>query len=1398
MNSQSLNSFRKPFTPTDIVCILLPAIPNRIITEAAVAASSTEAVIAASSLSMNSQPLNSFRKPFIPTDIVYISLPTFLNPVITEAAVAASSTNVSHCVLNHASVEAAVSASNSSINSPTFLKSFGKPFIPADVICTSSLVPSNSTPSSVVAAPGLALVDPSYFTTSFISSTAVATPLTLSTIESVYSLANSTKKCSLQLLLESARRNDPLTANAFLQSCTPLVSTSSLVGNICVPLVKELVISSVIEFSNVPSNIELMVSNEVAAPVIVVVDTATTDSILLPVISSDDSSPEVPTDLLCSMDISDNEQKEYFKNPAAPSIQATCVVAEEKVVVTNNPRLPIRLAINTTLLYRIPKTTESFALLKTLVNIFGVKNIYFFNALQSGDLTQKQTREILTEFEIPLVNFMETNGHDAEVMDKARITHLIDNRHRILLKMQTIAGYIRRCYCVTFSIDKVHSRSLNVLLFNNWVLAIQALIDGLKVPLVRFDSTECWSCQNEDCQGECCVSNPEQLSAFMIASAISEGKIVVVSWNVRSLKNCYLVGNFSSFLKNTEAHFIFLQEVSASTSTIVGLPGFTSLLQQCGFRYCYWYPCKAKPHYSGTALLARIKPDLVIKGLLGTEEGDQTPNLEGRTITAVYGKKIFVAAYFPTLTFKDQCQEMKVAKRQNYQVQYQRHLEHPIFRGKDVILTGDFNTTRTDDDLTFNRRYVKNVPDDFPSTTPLEREFFENLLVQFSLVDAAKCLNGDARYTFFGSHREFISLRMRLDYFLIPSKFYGGQSETLFSTFKVLAQYSGSDHYPIELQLTSGISEHLLKSISVDNGDRSITENVFSIEDIDKVYVNEDVFKPKCWSVTRKHLGFTCDQREKCLYTHDCVCGSEDCSGNCEEMVQFLSICDNNKVRKKIITAVCSENDSFLPYHNVSAVDLLCGEMFQQVTLLQEPIHRFTEVTLFEGVMSTLLSLGLSIETDTAKDVIPDVETIATSFSAIQLDDDNSVKVATVAPEVVSVTNATEVPVISRVVSIKDIAVTDLESLELSKKKPTLADEDGMMDDIVVNDDGESKHESVSDPPVNTADSTDHVLGSIIALQELFSKMDPNNFDVSPSLRDALLYIPTTLTSPLGKTQSLLLQIEELEFRKAEIPKQLSHELWRAIQTLYYIHSKYNDVTRSFVHSPRYTGSWDTLTEEDYSQFQTYYYAVRNISKTMKQLMFDNKLCDQAVIQVIRQHYVPEAVVTVVHLEDDRTEEREEIDQLSSLSNPRRKIFCPHVKVQVTNAPEPILSLVDTGATYCIITSKYLRSIMSSEEISRKSIKTRIKLLVANGQVTKPLQKIMLEFKIGNSTFENEFFIMDVDASYQLILGCSFLNTRDVQLNFRDQSLTIPYANDVCTIGSVDKIEWILLLRSQY
>ena len=63
----------------------------------------------------------------------------------------------------------------------------------------------------------------------------------------------------------------------------------------------------------------------------------------------------------------------------------------------------------------------------------------------------------------------------------------------------------------------------------------------------------------------------------------------------------------------------------------------------------------------------------------------------------------------------------------------------------------------------------------------------------------------------------------------------------------------------------------------------------------------------------------------------------------------------------------------------------------------------------------------------------------------------------------------------------------------------------------------------------------------------------------------------------------------------------------------------------------------------------------------------------------------------------------------------------------------------------------------------------------------KPLKKIALTFQINGVSYDNEFFIMENDTSYQMILGCSFFEGHGAMMNFTKHQLIIPGKKPVDT-----------------
>jgi exodeoxyribonuclease-3 len=157
----------------------------------------------------------------------------------------------------------------------------------------------------------------------------------------------------------------------------------------------------------------------------------------------------------------------------------------------------------------------------------------------------------------------------------------------------------------------------------------------------------------------------------------------IVSWNVNGLRACAREA-FPKLLREAAADVIGVQEVRALPSQLDAVtrspPG--------------WYACFAPggPGYSGVAIYSREEPHDVIVGV-----GERRFDVEGRLITARFGKTFVVNGYFP---------KGSGTKRDNSRVPYKldfyaavlAHAQALRRRGA-VFVIGDYNTAHEPIDL---------------------------------------------------------------------------------------------------------------------------------------------------------------------------------------------------------------------------------------------------------------------------------------------------------------------------------------------------------------------------------------------------------------------------------------------------------------------------------------------------------------------------------------------------------------------------------------------------------------------------------------------------------------------------------------------------------------------------
>jgi len=160
-------------------------------------------------------------------------------------------------------------------------------------------------------------------------------------------------------------------------------------------------------------------------------------------------------------------------------------------------------------------------------------------------------------------------------------------------------------------------------------------------------------------------------------------KIKLVSWNINGLRAVYKKDFLNSF-KQLKADIFSLQEIKLQddqrTAEMINIKGYHS----------YWSYSTVKKGYSGVATYTKIKPEYVKYGL-GIEKFDQ----EGRVLELGFKDFIFFNIYFPNGQKNDE--------RLNYKLDFYQALfaytDDLIKAGKNIIITGDYNTAHNEIDL---------------------------------------------------------------------------------------------------------------------------------------------------------------------------------------------------------------------------------------------------------------------------------------------------------------------------------------------------------------------------------------------------------------------------------------------------------------------------------------------------------------------------------------------------------------------------------------------------------------------------------------------------------------------------------------------------------------------------
>lgn len=252
-------------------------------------------------------------------------------------------------------------------------------------------------------------------------------------------------------------------------------------------------------------------------------------------------------------------------------------------------------------------------------------------------------------------------------------------------------------------------------------------------------------------------------------------KISIVSWNVNGIRAALRNGLVGSINK-MNSDIVCLQEVKADEAAI------PEDVKNMGYSV-YINPAE-KRGYSGTLTLSRASPLSVVRGI-GSKKFDS----EGRIIALEYRDFWIINAYFPN--------SQRGLTRLDYKLEYNRDFEkwaQSLRKVKPLVICGDFNVAHEEIDIARPKDNENNA-----GFTIEERNWMTEFLSK-GYIDTFRMFNREGgNYTWwsyrFNARQKNIG--WRIDYFIVSEEL---RKNVLRSV--ILAGYTGSDHAPIELDLT--------------------------------------------------------------------------------------------------------------------------------------------------------------------------------------------------------------------------------------------------------------------------------------------------------------------------------------------------------------------------------------------------------------------------------------------------------------------------------------------------------------------------------------------------------------------------------------------------------------------
>ncbi len=250
----------------------------------------------------------------------------------------------------------------------------------------------------------------------------------------------------------------------------------------------------------------------------------------------------------------------------------------------------------------------------------------------------------------------------------------------------------------------------------------------------------------------------------------------IATWNVNGIRARQ--GQVLEWINSDRPDIVCLQEIKASREQV------PESLGEMADYWCYWHGERA---YSGVALHVR-------RDLISARPSFEHPDFdqETRIVVVRIGNLAVGSVYVPN-GGKDFAAKIRFLEAMEHYAVNCRS------QGQDLILCGDMNVTRTDQDV-----HPKERKPNIIGQRPDERDLFERVIANGGLVDVGRALDpdNDQLFTWWPPWRNMRqkNIGWRLDYILASQSFAARITQC-----SVLAQLGTSDHAPVVAEIPSAL-----------------------------------------------------------------------------------------------------------------------------------------------------------------------------------------------------------------------------------------------------------------------------------------------------------------------------------------------------------------------------------------------------------------------------------------------------------------------------------------------------------------------------------------------------------------------------------------------------------------